>query len=116
MTTYQEYLESQPNFIATFENICKKGENWCLMSDNKDGRYWQRPTYYGAIASGATIPFDISLFQYAKEKGLLRRISKPTWAQNNAGRFIGTLCPVCAQPLRLVLDGESWCDYCLTYY
>ena len=105
-------LETQPNFVATFQH--KNGPIECLMATIHGGRYWHKPDYQGIFAWGATRSFNPDIFKlFAPD---MKRISNPTWQLNKAGRYTSSTCPVCTMPLRSVLDGELWCDYCQTYY
>ena len=56
MTQTQAYIESKPNWIASYQ--VRNGTVWCLMATaNGLGSYWEIPDYAGLFPWGATLTF-----------------------------------------------------------
>ena len=71
----REFLESRPNWIATFERTREADGNVSLMQSRPGGYYWHTPDDTGLFAWGATAGFHVAAFRDVLARGLLRRIA-----------------------------------------
>lgn len=71
----RKYLESQPNWQATFRFVKQPDSFDCLMRNAKGGFYWHAPDYKGAFAWGATREFMPECLADSIDRGYMELVA-----------------------------------------
>lgn len=68
----RRYLESKPNWQATFRRVRRTRERFvCLMRTITGDHYWDTPEYRGMFWWGATKEYHRKDLQHALDEGLV---------------------------------------------